>query len=473
MNFLRLCFPLLLIILAGCATSTPPQNIVTTSSGRHVAKDTSRTVDLTNPPADAWDRIRRGFAVPNLNTELTQQWTDYYAAHPESVRRMTERSSKYLFFIVDEINRRGLPTELALLPFIESAYNPSALSSAKASGLWQFIPSTGQHFNLKQDWWRDERRDPIVSTYAALDYLEKLFEMQGDWYLALASYNWGEGSVQRAMAKNEAAGLATDYLSLTMPEETRNYVPKLQAIKNIIADPEKYAMTLPEVGNTPYFTTVQKNRDMDLDIAAQLAEMSLDEFKALNPSYNRPLIRGEHTPTLLLPTEKLDVFNANLRAFKGDLSTWKVYSSRRGETYASIAKRFGVSERTLREANDVPLKQKAASGQSLLVPNDSADSPAATGVQLASLSTPTDSLTKIDKRKSATAVRSPSGSATRSASVKTNRARNHKIRSGDTLFSLAKQYNTTVDNLRSLNNLKNNNLKVGTQLRVPGTAVRG
>lgn len=382
---------------------------------------------------------------------------------------MTERSRKYLFFIADEINRRGLPTELALLPFIESAYNPSALSSAKASGLWQFIPSTGQHFNLKQDWWRD----PIVSTYAALDYLEKLFEMQGDWYLALASYNWGEGSVLRAIAKNDAAGLATDYLSLTMPEETRNYVPKLQAIKNIIADPEKYAIILPEVGNTPYFTTVQKNRDINLDIAAQLAKMSLDEFKALNPSYNRPLIRGEHTPTLLLPTEKLAVFDVNLRAFKGDLSTWKVYSSGRGETYASIAKRFGVSEPTLREANDVPVKQKVASGQSLLVPNDSADSPATTGVQLASLSKPTDSLTKIDKRKSATAVRSPSGPATHSASVKTNRARNHKIRSGDTLFSLAKQYNTTVDNLRSLNNLKNNNLKVGTQLRVSGTAVRG
>lgn len=243
----------MLAVLAGCAGTKAPdsKNLTTNSQGRYIARDTSRTVDLTNPPSDAWDRIRRGFAIPNLNTDLSQQWTDYYASHPEAVQRMAERAGKYLYFIVDEINRRGLPTELALLPFVESAYNPTALSRAQASGLWQFVPATGTHFNLKQDWWRDERRDPIASTNAALDYLEKLFEMQGDWYLALASYNWGEGSVQRAMAKNEAAGLNTDYLSLNMPDETRNYVPKLQAIKNIIADPQRYAVALPRWATRP------------------------------------------------------------------------------------------------------------------------------------------------------------------------------------------------------------------------------
>ena len=323
----------MLAVLAGCAgtKSHDSKNLTTNSQGRYIARDTSRTVDLTNPPSDAWDRIRRGFAIPNLNTELSQQWTDYYASHPESVQRMAERAGKYLYFIVDEINRRGLPTELALLPFVESAYNPTALSRAQASGLWQFVPATGQHFNLKQDWWRDERRDPIASTNAALDYLEKLFEMQGDWYLALASYNWGEGSVQRAMAKNEAAGQPTDYLSLSMPDETRNYVPKLQAIKNIIADPQRYAVALPPVGNTPYFVTVRKNSDIDLEIAAKLAEMPLDEFKALNPSFNRPVIRGDHAPTLLLPADRVEIFNANLTNYKGDLSAWKVYHSRRGD----------------------------------------------------------------------------------------------------------------------------------------------
>ncbi len=461
----------MLAVLAGCAgTKThDSKNLTTNSQGRLIARDTSRTVDLTNPPADAWDRIRRGFAIPNLNTDLSRQWTDYYASHPESVQRMAERAGKYLYFIVDEINRRGLPTELALLPFVESAYNPTALSRSQASGLWQFVPATGQHFNLKQDWWRDERRDPIASTYAALDYLEKLFEMQGDWYLALASYNWGEGSVQRAIAKNEAAGLPTDYLSLSMPDETRNYVPKLQAIKNIIADPQRYAVALPPVGNTPYFVTVQKNSDIDVEIAAKLAEMPLEEFKALNPSFNRPVIRGDHAPTLLLPADRVEIFNANLTNYKGDLSSWKIYHTRRGESLAAIAKRFGVPLERLRDINDIGSRQKVARGQSLLVPGD----PGNNGVQLASLSAPVGALeAEADDARPAPRARAATAPTARVASVRDN-VRTHKVRPGDTLFSLARQYGTTVDALRALNNLKNSSLKVGAQLRVPGTGARG
>lgn len=191
---------LMVAVLAGCATSTPDSQH---ASGKKVysAAETSRTVDLTSPPRDMWDRIRRGFAIPNLDSEISDQWTSYYASHPQSVLLMSQRAGKYLFYIVDELDRRGLPTELALLPFVESAYKPDALSSAKASGLWQFIPSTGKQYNLKQDWWHDQRRDPIASTNAALDYLSYLYEFQGDWYLALASYNWGEGSVKRAIEK--------------------------------------------------------------------------------------------------------------------------------------------------------------------------------------------------------------------------------------------------------------------------------
>ena len=277
MRYLRLLLPLLLAVLAGCAgvSKQTDQKLVKQPgyADRYVARDTSRTIDLTHPPVDVWDRIRRGFAIPNMNDELSQQWTEYYAAHPESLQRMSERAGKYLYYIVEEINRRGLPTELAMLPFVESAFQPTAISHAKAAGLWQFMPATGTQFNLKQDWWRDERRDPVASTNAALDYLEYLFDFQGDWPLALASYNWGEGSVRRAIAKNEAAGLPTDYLSLTMPAETRNYVPKLQAIKNILANPEKYAITLPQVENTPYLVTVRKTEDIDVALAAKLAEM--------------------------------------------------------------------------------------------------------------------------------------------------------------------------------------------------------
>ena len=460
MTLLRLLLPIVLALLAGCAGTArqPVQAVDAANQGPYVAQDTSRTVDLTSPPADAWDRIRRGFAIPNLNTQLAQEWTDYYAAHPESVQRMAERAGKYLYFIVDEVNRRGLPTELALLPFVESAYNPTALSRSQASGLWQFVPTTGQYFNLKQDWWRDERRDPIASTYAALDYLEKLFEMQGDWYLALASYNWGEGSVQRAMAKNEAAGRPSDYLSLDMPEETRNYVPKLQAIKNIIANPRKYAVALPPVENSPYFAMVRKNRDIDVEVAARLAEMPLEEFKALNPSYNRPVIRGEHQPTLLLPTDRVATFNANLLAYKGDLSSWKVYQPRRGESYAAIAKRHGISEAELRRANGVPARRKTASGGTLLVPSSGQTA----GVQLASLSTPAGALEPAPARTSPSARRSSRPNV-----------RAHKVRAGDTLFALARRYGTTVDTLRALNNLKGTNLKIGSQLRIPGTDARG
>ncbi|MFU1953354.1 transglycosylase SLT domain-containing protein [Bordetella bronchiseptica] len=469
MRFLRLLLPLFLAVLAGCAGTAKQNQAAGPSSNRYIAQDTSRTVDLTSPPSDAWDRIRRGFAIPNLNTDLAQEWTDYYASHPESVQRMAERAGKYLYFIVDEINRRGLPTELALLPFVESAYNPTALSRSQASGLWQFIPITGQHFNLKQDWWRDERRDPIASTYAALDYLEKLFEMQGDWYLALASYNWGEGSVQRAMAKNEAAGLGTDYLSLNMPDETRNYVPKLQAIKNIIANPRKFAVVLPPVENTPYFVAVQKNRDIDIELAARLAEMPLDEFKALNPAFNRPLIRGEHAPTLLLPADRADRFNANLQNYKGDLSSWKVYHTRRGESYAAIAKRFGISEAKLRASNDIGSKRKVAAGQALLIPGVPSGDGAA-NIQLASLSPPVGALDNVGEPRAAAA---PRGKApARVASARPN-VRTHKVSSGDTLFGLARKYGTSVGALRALNNLKGNNLKLGSQLRIPGTGTRG
>ena len=184
-----------LVTLIGCTSLPSQQNTL--------AEVNSRTVDLTINSNDIWERIRTGYAIPNLSNPLVDKWVAYYAARPEYFQRMADRSGKYLYYIVNEVNRRDLPTELVLLPFVESAFNPNALSSAQASGLWQFIPSTGTHFKLEQNWWRDQRRDPIASTNAALDYLEYLFDYQGDWYLAFASYNWGEGSVKRAM--NQAA----------------------------------------------------------------------------------------------------------------------------------------------------------------------------------------------------------------------------------------------------------------------------
>ncbi|UYO94325.1 transglycosylase SLT domain-containing protein [Pollutimonas sp. M17] len=461
MNCLRLFILLLVAVLAGCATHNT-QNPYASAKKTYTAAETSRTIDLTHPPRDMWDRIRRGFAIPNLHGELTERWTSYYASHPESVLLMSQRAGKYLYYIVDELDRRGLPTELALLPFVESAYNPTAYSRAHASGLWQFIPSTGKHYNLEQDWWRDQRRDPIASTNAALDYLSYLYDFQGDWYLALASYNWGEGSVKRAMEKNAKVGQPADYAALNMPDETRNYVPKLQAIKNIIANPKKFGITLPEVSNTPYFTTVQKRDiDIDIEVAAKLAEMSVEEFKLLNASFNRPIILGEHKPTLLLPTNRVDIFNANLQAYQGRLSSWDTYRSKKGESYAAIAKQHGISLGRLRAVNGLSKKQSRAVAQTLLVPAKGARG----SIQLASLEVPKGDATlgrgSADGSKDIVVLQ-------RKANVRT-----HTVKGGDTLYSLAKRYNTSVNELRKLNNLKNDRLAKGKRLRVPGTSIRG
>jgi len=453
MNILKVLVVACVLILTGCAGLNGSGD---NNANRFVAQDTSRTIDLTIPPTDVWERIRRGYAIPNLNTPLVDKWTAYYASHPEAMQRMAERAGKYLYYIVDEINRRGLPTELALLPFVESAYNPIAYSRAKAAGLWQFIPSTGTKFQLKQDWWRDQRRDPIASTNAALDYLEFLFEFQGDWYLALASYNWGEGSVKKAIDRNLAAGKSADYLSLSMPDETRNYVPKLQAIKNIVADPEKYAVLLPVVDNEPYFVTVKKTADMDMTVAAQLAEMPIEDFKALNASHNQPVIVAIHETDLILPKDKVDIFKANLAQYKGELSSWKIYEASQGETFTMIANKFGVSEARLREANNIPATTRSASNQSLLIPG-----PAGKGFQLAPIS----------------GSNPPTVAGRANASAQDDnanqRVRTHVVRAGETLASIAKKYGTSDKVLRSLNNLKNDNVKPGTKLRIPGTNTRG
>jgi len=249
-----------------------------------------------------------------------------------------------------------------------------------------------------------------------------------------------------------------------MPEETRNYVPKLQAIKNLIANPQKYALVLPPVENTPYFAMITKQRDIDLEVAAKLAEMPLDEFKALNPSFNRPMIRGEHAATLLVPADRVAVFNANLANYKGKLSNWTVYQSRKGDSLASIAKRFGMSEAQLRKLNGLRARRGLVAGTHLLVPNPDSEG----GIQLASLSPPADALEGTPGGASgAPRARTP---ATRGSHPN---VRTHKVRAGDTLYGLARHYGTSVDTLRALNNLKGNQLKIGTQLRIPGTGARG
>ena len=276
---------------------------------------------LLGQPSGLWERIRLGFAIPDIDRKLVAQQTAWYAARPELVQAIVLRARRYLHFIVDEVERRGLPTELALLPFVESGFNPMALSSAQASGLWQFIPETGAKYNLAQNTLYDGRRDVVASTGAALDYLEFLYQYNNhDWPRALASYNWGESAVARAVERNRARGLPESYESLSMPEETRNYVPRLLAIKNIIMDPAAFGLQLPEIANEPVFGVVRIRDDLDLKLAAQFAGMPLEEFLTLNPAFNSKHAPGATGAGLVIPLEKSEIFRVNLERHRETLA---------------------------------------------------------------------------------------------------------------------------------------------------------
>jgi membrane-bound lytic murein transglycosylase D len=319
-------------------------------------------------PTDLWQRIRGGFAMPDLTGPVVVQRQVWYTQRPEQIRIIVERSRRYLFHIVEELERRGMPTELALLPMVESAFNPMAYSRAHASGLWQFIPSTGRNYNLEQNWWYDGRRDVMASTDAALDYLQSLYEQFGDWHLALAAYNMGENGLARAIERNRARGKATDYASVAIPKETRYYVPSLQAFKNIIANPAASGVELDPIPNAPYFVTVTLTRDIDLKIAAKLAEMPVDELVALNPAHNRPVVAAALAPQLVLPADRAEVFLQNLEGHVNPLSSWHVYTFKSGDRLEKIATEHGVTAERLRAVNGLRAKANPAIGQQLLLP---------------------------------------------------------------------------------------------------------
>jgi membrane-bound lytic murein transglycosylase D len=383
----------LVLLVSGCATTLPPESGATTGATPNVppavaaaprlpsyrlpsdvplsAIGTAETrlpaVTTLDAPADLWDRIRRGFSMPDLEGDLVRDREQWYATRPDYMQRMTERSSRYLFHIVEEIERRNMPMELALLPFIESAFNPQAVSSARAAGMWQFMPATGQSFDLKQNAFRDDRRDVLASTRAALDYLQQLYGRFGDWHLALAAYNWGQGNVNRAITNNQRQGKPTGYTDLTMPAETRMYVPKLQAVKNILAQPEAYKTTLPLIGNHPFFDTVALERDMDVALIARLAEVEEKDFRALNPSLRQPIVMAAGTPHVLLPWDNALIFQRNLQSYNGPLASWTAWVVPTTMSVAQAADRAGMSEAELRAVNNIPPRMQVRAGSSLLV----------------------------------------------------------------------------------------------------------
>jgi membrane-bound lytic murein transglycosylase D len=368
--------------------------------------------------------------MPDLQSELVQDREQWYTTRPEYIYRMTERSRKYLFHIVEELERRNMPTELALLPFIESAFNPQAVSSAKAAGMWQFMPATGKFFELKQSVFRDDRRDVLASTRAALDYLQKLYGMFGDWHLALAAYNWGEGSVARAITKNQKAGLGTRYLDLSMPMETRFYVPKLQAVKNIVSDPTSFNTRLPLIENHPYFDSVAITRDIDVSLAAKLAEVPLADFKALNPSISRPVILAAGTPQILLPWDNAAVFKRNLESYAGTaLASWTVWMAPTTLKTADAARKVGMSEDELRRLNNIPPRVMIKAGSALLVPR-------ASGM-----------MSNVAEHVADNGQISLAPEITLKRTVV-------KARKGDTVASLARRYRVTPDNVADWNKVK-------------------
>ncbi len=363
------------LALSGCA-STSPEWSSSTDSRRDPRAAKAPRVDLSKqsvssimaPSNDLWIQIRQGFALPELDSPLVEQQTQWLMKRPDYVDRSMARSSRYLFYIVEEVNRRNMPTEIALLPFVESAFNPEAKSTAKAMGIWQFMPRTGQDFKLTQNVFRDERRDVLQSTNAALDYLQRLYKQFGDWQLALAAYNWGEGNVARAIKRNQAQRKPTDYQSLTMPRETREYVPKLMAYKNIVQNPGAYNIVLPELENHPYFVAIDVTRDIDVDVAAQLAEMSLEDFRNLNPAFNKPVILAATDQQMLLPFARAELFQMNLANYTKPLTSWTALKVTKSETPEQLASRLALNPETIRDVNNIPRGMRIRAGSTVLIP---------------------------------------------------------------------------------------------------------
>ena len=426
----------------------------TPAGGQQVAADplVSSGQALPVTDKDLWERIRRGFKMPDLQSKRAQSSTRWYAAQPDYIARMTGRASMYLYHIVDELEKRNMPTELALLPFVESAMQPEAVSFAKAAGLWQFIPSTGRLYSLEQNLWKDERFGVIESTRAALDYLQKLYGEFGDWHLALAAYNCGEAGVERALARARKAHRSVAYQDLRLPNETQYYVPKLQAIKNIVADPQHYGIELPVIRNEPYFVAVNNTADIDVVTAARLADLPIEEFRALNPAYSRPVIVGASSPTILLPADRADSFNANLAAWQATgqpLASWTAYTLQPGETLSKLAERVGLTEAQLREANHIPPRYRAAPGSTILIPRDESNNDdIAPGFISASFALVPEN---------------------------TNlRQVNYRVRRGDTLASVARRWHVSADDIVAWNQLHSMSLFTGQHLTLtvarPATA---
>ena len=390
---------------------------------------------------DIWERIREGYKLQehlDSNPRIEQQRL-LLSSRPKSIEIVSERSSPFIHYIVERLEERDMPLELALLPIIESSYDPFAYSPAHAVGLWQFIPSTGRHFNLRQTSWYDGRRDITASTNAALRYLSYLHGLfNGDWLLALAAYNAGEGTVSRAIERNQKLGLPTDYWNLPLPRETRDYVPKLLALSQLIQAPEAYGINLNPIANEPYFEVIALKQRMDLARVAKLADLDEDELYQLNPAFTRR-ITLDGPQQLLVPMEKAEMLAANLALMKPqDLVDWQQYQVRAGDTLGVIANRHHLTVNIIRDVNRLK-SDTLRVGQVL--------------------SLPTSSDAKASRELLHAVARQPASTP-----------RTYRVKTGDNLWDIAKAQRVSVRDLQRWNKLSGSQLKVGQALFLQGPA---
>ena len=462
--FLKLTLLTALLTLGGCASfssteapETPVSRAVTTKPVAKPAADDHSAVSkppsedqgdqiiATRQYADLWQRLRAGYALPQLNSPLVTRNEQWFANNPEYMEAMVHRARMYLYYIVEEVEKRGIPMEIALLPAIESAYKPQAYSRARAAGLWQFIPSTGRIYGLRMNWWYDGRRDVLASTQAALDYLEKLRDQfDGDWQLALAAYNCGEGKVERLMNENRRKGLPTDYSSLKkLPRETQHYVPKLMAMVNIIADPAKYGLQLASIPDTEFFARVETDGQIDLGVVARLTDMPVDELFMINPGYQRWVTDPNGPHELLVPADKKDALIAGLTKLANEeRMQWTRHEVQRGDTMSRVAGRYSVTAESIRSVNNMKTNHLTL-GQNLIIPVSANKVFAAIPTYL--------------KTSTASAPRDQNG---RLKVV-------HRVRSGETLWSIARKYKVYVHQLREWNLLDANDaLRLGQRLSI-------
>ncbi|MBR3482553.1 MAG: transglycosylase SLT domain-containing protein [Neisseriaceae bacterium] len=425
-------------------------------------------IALKDNHLNIWEKMRKGFRMDTVSPNTVRKFEDYYSNRPEYFGRITMRATPYLHHILTETEKRNMPSEIALLPFIESAFVIKAKSHAGAMGLWQFMPRTGKQYGLTQNNWYDGRNDIYASTDAALEYLEYLHNMFGDWALALAAYNCGEGCVLNAQRKAQRRGNPTSFDYLTsLPKETREYVPKLLAVRNLVQNPQLFDVQLKKIKNEPYFEAVKINQPIDLKAIAQLAEISEEEVFTLNPGYRVPVWVPQSGRKLLLPKSAIKTFYANLKkANPDDLLSWKPYRVGAVNDVAEIARQHGMSAEELKQINYLR-GNTVPRGSILLVSRDEADPVPDSIVRLNNDNDDMSFVSYNDEEywsEPAYIHAISEGTGKKRTGVRYSTI---KIKKGVTLTAVAKRFGTTTAELKRMNRLKSGNLKAGQVIKVP------